>query len=72
MCSLLYGVGDLVTKDTKKSEVLNAFSASVFTGKTFIQESQVSGTEGKLWSAEDFSLMKEDQIGEHLNYPDKC
>jgi len=53
MCSLLYRVGNLVTKDTKKSEVFNAFSASVFTGKTFIQESQVSGTEGKFWSEED-------------------
>lgn len=72
MCSLLYRVGDLLTKDTKKSEVLNVFSASVFTGKTFIQESQVSGIEGKLWSEEDFSLMKEDQIKEHLNYLDKC
>ena len=38
---LLNGERDLVTKDMEKTEVLNAFLASVFTGKICLQESQV-------------------------------
>jgi len=37
---LLNEVGDLVTDDTEKVELLNAFFASVFTAKTAPQESQ--------------------------------
>ncbi|KAK4826439.1 hypothetical protein QYF61_009136, partial [Mycteria americana] len=53
---LLNGRRDLVTKDMEKAEVLNAFLASVFTGKICFRESQVPERP-----------VEEDQAGEHLN-----
>lgn len=41
---LLNGTGDLVTQDMEKAEVLNAFFALVFTGKTSLQESEAPGS----------------------------
>lgn len=38
--SLLNGAGDLLTNGMEKAKVLNACFASVFTGKTCIQEYQ--------------------------------
>ncbi|KAK4815764.1 LOW QUALITY PROTEIN: hypothetical protein QYF61_007182 [Mycteria americana] len=40
-------MGDLVTQDMEKAEVLNATFASAFTSKTSLQESQIPETRGK-------------------------
>ena len=41
---MLIETGDLVTQDMEKAEVLNAFFALVFTGKTGLQESEAPGS----------------------------
>ncbi|KAK4810486.1 hypothetical protein QYF61_004266 [Mycteria americana] len=64
---LLNETGDLVTQDTEKAEVLNAFFASVFTSKTGLQEYQAPETRGKAWSKEDVLFVEEDQIREYLS-----
>lgn len=48
MSPLLNGAGELLTNDMGKDEVLNAFFASIFTGKPGLQESQASETRGKV------------------------
>lgn len=45
--SLLNKTGDIVTQDTEKAEVLDAFFASVLISKTDFQESQVSESRKK-------------------------
>lgn len=46
--------GDLVINDMEKAEVLNAFIASVLTGKSGFQESQALETGGEVWSKETY------------------
>ncbi|KAK4828634.1 hypothetical protein QYF61_000282 [Mycteria americana] len=58
---LLNGAGAPVTKDMERSVMLNVFLASVFTGKTGLQESEVSDTRRKVGTKEDLSLVKEYQ-----------
>lgn len=54
MGSLLNRAGDQVTNHTEEAKVLNTFFASVFTGKTDLQEAQAHETRGKVWSKENY------------------
>lgn len=57
---------DLATQDVEEADILQAFSASVFTSKTGLQESQIPKIEEKVWSKEGVSLLEEDQPREYL------
>ena len=61
---LLNWHGDLVTKTMVQAEIFSAFFASIFTGKTILQESQVPDTMEKVWSKQDVPLVEEDQVRE--------
>lgn len=67
---LLNGEGDLLRKNIKKAEVLNAFFVS-FTSKICCQESQAPETSKEVRSKEDLSLVEEDKVREHLNKLDR-
>ena len=66
MGPLLNGAGVLVTNDTEKAELLNAFFASVFTAKASPQECQTLETREEAWRKEDFPLVEEDWVRDHL------
>ncbi|GAB0183184.1 mitochondrial enolase superfamily member 1 [Grus japonensis] len=61
-------------EDTEKAELLNAFFALIFTAKAGPQESQTLEVGEKVWRKEDFPLVKEDQVRDHLGKLDthKC
>ncbi|GAB0183976.1 mitochondrial enolase superfamily member 1 [Grus japonensis] len=63
---LLNEMGALVMEDTEKVELLNAFFASVCTAKAGPQESQTLEVREKVWRKEDFPLVEEDQVRDHL------
>ncbi|GAB0205617.1 mitochondrial enolase superfamily member 1 [Grus japonensis] len=57
-------MGELVTQDMEKAEVLNDFFASVFTGKCSSHTAQV--TEGRDWENAEPPTVGEDQVQEYL------
>lgn len=59
--------GEMVTKDTGKVKVFNAFFTSILTSKTGLQDSQVSETSEKVWSKENSPPVEENQVREYLN-----
>jgi len=60
-------VGALMTEDTKKTELLNAFFASIFTAKAGPQESESLGVREETWSKENLPLVEEDRVRENLS-----
>ncbi|GAB0203979.1 mitochondrial enolase superfamily member 1 [Grus japonensis] len=57
-------MGDLVTQDMEKAELLNDFFASVFTGKSLSHTAQV--TEGRDWENAEPPTVGKDQVREYL------
>ena len=64
--SLLNEVHSLVTVDADKVWILNAFFASAFNIKSSTHESQTLEVRERVWVKEDFPLIKEDLVREHL------
>lgn len=66
MVPLLNGVDALVTGDAEMAEILNIFFASVTAAKTASRESQSLEVRERVQGKEDFPLVEEDLIREHL------
>ncbi|GAB0183487.1 cAMP-dependent protein kinase inhibitor alpha [Grus japonensis] len=59
-------MGDLVTQDMEKDEVLNNIFASVFTSKCSSHTTQVAEGKSRDWENEEPPTVGEDQFPEHL------
>ncbi|GAB0209645.1 mitochondrial enolase superfamily member 1 [Grus japonensis] len=59
-------MGDLVTQDMEKAEVLNDFFASVFTSKRSSHTAQVTEGKGGDWENEEPPTVGEEQVREYL------
>lgn len=57
----------MVTEDKEKAELLNTFLASIFSDKTSLQESLTQETWIKECCKEDFPLVREGWVREHLD-----
>ena len=66
MGQLLNEVGALIMKNTEKMVLLRALFASVFTAKTATRENQTLETIDRVWRKEDFPLVNEDLVIDHL------
>ncbi|KAK4832976.1 hypothetical protein QYF61_026802 [Mycteria americana] len=60
-------MGDLVTWDIEKAEVINDFFALVFTGKCSSHTAQVTKGKGRDWENEEPPTVGEDPVRDHLS-----
>jgi len=64
---LLNEVGVLVMENAEKTELLNAFFASVFSAKAGPQESQALEVREKACRKDDLPLVEQDSVRDHLS-----
>jgi len=70
--SMLNEASVLVKEDAEKAELLNAFFASVFSAKAGPQESQAPEVREEAYREDDFPLVEEDCVRDHLSILDAC